>query len=242
MKKNRPNRQWFAAKKGLRRYIGPKRIIFGLVLIGLFLLARYLQQQGLLSPDILRGYIAVYPTTAIVLFVAIYAASVVTSLPTLPLNLAAGFFWGWMAGGILATVGSGLGAIIAFLAARAAFGKLLGHQYDHELVSWLQKELRHKGWRIIAFVRLNPVFPTGLLNYVFGLTSVKFTTYASTSVISLFFPSLIFAVIGDSAGTFLMDGPAGNIVRAILIISLAITLIFTIRFFTRYLNRKAAKE
>jgi hypothetical protein len=67
-------------KSGIRRYIGPKRATALIVLVALFVLARYLQQQGLLTPEFLLGYLRDYPFTSEFLFTGIYAVSVVASV------------------------------------------------------------------------------------------------------------------------------------------------------------------
>lgn len=224
-------------KEGVRRYIGPKRILILIGLVALFFLALHLRQQGLLKPDILESYIHNYPIRAAILFVGIYTISIMSSLPTLPLNLAAGFFWGGLSGGFIATLASGMGAIISFFAARLVFGQPLAQKFDHRLVTQLQNEFDQKGWRFIAFVRLNPIFPTGLLNYIFGLTSISFWTYAWASIIFLFPPSLLFGIIGDRAGTFLVEGKTSDLMRTLLVISLAVTLLISLRFFARLISQ-----
>lgn len=228
---------WFSHREGLRRYIGPKRIVVLIGLVALVLLTLHLRQKGLLKPELLEGYIRDYPFRSAILFIGIYVISIMSSLPTLPLNLAAGFFWGGLAGSLIATMAGGLGATFSFLAARMVFGQPLAQRFDHRLVIRLQDEFDQKGWRFIAFVRLNPIFPTGVLNYVFGLTSIRFWTYAWASVIFLFPPSLLFGVIGDRLGTFLVEGKTSDLMRTILIISLAVTLLISLRFFARLISQ-----
>jgi uncharacterized membrane protein YdjX (TVP38/TMEM64 family) len=239
--KNSPHNSWLANKTGIRRFIGPKRATALVALVGIFVLARYLRQEGVLSPQFLHAYLTDYPVSSAFLFTAFYAFSVVASLPTLPLNLAAGYFWGGFTGGLLATVGSSLGAACAFLAARIAFGQPLARRFDHSAVCWLQDEFDQKGWRFIAFVRLNPIFPTGVLNYLFGLSSVRFKTYLWASILFLFPPSLLFGIIGHHAGTFLVEGTVAGTIKTILVISLAITALMALRFFARLIARQKSE-
>ena len=84
----------FKTKRGLRRFIGPKRIVvlFVLLLGVIWVWDQY--NNGNLSPEIIRHYRIHHPILAVFLFVLVYAVSVIFTLPTLPLNLAAGFFWG----------------------------------------------------------------------------------------------------------------------------------------------------
>lgn len=228
-------------KRGWRRYFGPKRAAILLLMAGCVAGGWYLREQGLLQPSIIQETIAEYPVTSTVLFILVYGLSVMATLPTLPLNLAAGLLWGALAGGLVATAGSWLGALLAFLAVRLVFGQPLATHFDNRMVAWLQQEFSQKGWRFIAFIRLNPVFPTGLLNYVLALTAVPMTTYAWASAVFLLPPSLVFALIGEQAGTYLVEGGTADTVRTVLLVSAAVTLFVAIRIFARYLDARSPR-
>lgn len=77
-------------RRGWRRYFGPKRAIILLLMAGCVAAGWTLREQGLLQPSIIQETIAEYPVTSTALFVLVYALSVMATLPTLPLNLAAG--------------------------------------------------------------------------------------------------------------------------------------------------------
>jgi len=104
-------------KKGLRRYIGPKRI-FLLCILAIFVIWAWdYYKSGALSPSIIEAYRNQNRLFAVLLFTLIYAISVIAALPSLPLNLAAGFFWGGILGGVYSTLGVTLGGWISFLIA-----------------------------------------------------------------------------------------------------------------------------
>ncbi len=228
----------FAKKKGVRRYIGPKRVVLLVLFVALVFYAWSLYQRGVISPDILVKWIEVYPKLSFVVFSLLYACSAIAALPTLPFNLAAGMFWGPLLGGVLATVGSTLGAIASFFAARFLFGQPLAERYDHRLVDWLQREFDEKGWRFIAFVRMNPVFPTGPLNYVLGLTSISAVTYSWATALFLFPPSLAFAILGDEVGSFVLEGESADFVRGVVAVSAAVSLLVALRFAGKYMQQQ----
>lgn len=225
-----------ASKTGLRRYIGSKRIVllvlFAIVLAG----AWYVRLEGLLRPEVLLQFRDNHPLLSIAIFVVLYAVSVLTALPSLPFNLAAGVFWGAVGGGLIAACGTTLGATAAFLAARLMLGQPLARRFDRRFVAWLQEEFANKGWRFIAFLRLNPVFPTGPLNYLLGLTSVDLTTYVWATAVFLLPPSIAVAWIGEAMGTFVADGDVDSLLRNILAVSAAVTVLFALWLFARYLN------
>ena len=51
--------------------------------------------------------------------------------------------------------------------------------------------MKREGWKIILLSQLHPLFPTSLLNYIYGLTRVRFGTY------------MLWASIGRIPGLFL---------------------------------------
>jgi uncharacterized membrane protein YdjX (TVP38/TMEM64 family) len=215
----------FTHNRGLYRYIGPKRVVLVALFAGFIGLAWYLRQQGHLNPEFLFTLISNYPLMAPLIFIGFYALSVLFMVPTLPLNLGAGILWGAVWGSLIATAGSGLGAIGAFAIVRTTLGQPLAHRFDNRMVAWLQNEFETKGWNIVAFTRINPVFPSGPLNFVFGLTSIRFSTYIWSSLAFIFPPALAFAVIGHEVRDFVLEGEMADLIKSIIIVSAGVTLI-----------------
>lgn len=230
-----------AGKTGWRRYIGPKRAVIFVLFAAVMVLAWRLRRDGLLTPETLRHYLDSYPVLSGLLFVGFYAFSVLTALPSLPFNLAAGVFWGPIGGGLIAALGTATGATAAFLAARLLFGQPLARRFDSRFVAWLQAEFDRKGWRFIAFLRLNPVFPTGPLNYVLGLTSIGLVPYVWATAVFILPPSVAVAWIGSAMGTFVADGDVAAVMRLIIAVSAAVTVLAGLRFGARYLNEQKAR-
>lgn len=218
-----------AGKTGIRRYIGPKRLL-GLGLISILVIGTWhLRQNGLLSPEIATSAIDSHPLTSIAVFLAIYAVALLLAVPTLPFNLAAGVFWGAAIGGGLTAIATTAGAILAFLAARFLFGQPLAHRFDNRRLEWLQNAYDKHGWHVVAFTRLNPVFPTGALNYLFGLTSIGLWTYTWATIVFILPPSIAVAWIGSAMGTMVLDGSSATLWQAIIAVSAAVTILVAAR-------------
>ena len=200
-----------------------KRIAAALLLIVVLGLAWYLRGSAHFKPEEWVAFVRRQPVAAPFLFVLVYAAGVALFLPCLPLNLVAGMLWGPAEGSAVAIAGSFLGAISAFLLARGALGQPLARQFGGEYVRWLQDEFQRHGWKVVAFVRLNPIFP-GPVNYLFGLTSIDFRTYSWASAVFLTPPTIAFAVLGDFMGSMALTGSVQNLRNTILLVG--ISLIF----------------
>jgi uncharacterized membrane protein YdjX (TVP38/TMEM64 family) len=202
-----------------------------LVYIAVISLAWGIRQAGGLDLGDYFNLVDEYPVIAPVLFVITYALLVAILIPTLPVNLAAGVLWGGIWGGILATLGSALGAVLAFLLARTSLGKPFAQKYDNRLMNWITRQIDQNSWKVVAFVRLNPAFPSGPVNFIFGLTSINVSTYSYATLLFLFPPSIGVALIGAEAGNILLQGKSLDLLR-ILSMTLVGVLILLVGYWS----------
>ena len=215
-----------------RKRLGMLAAVFLIVTVAL-----YVRRHGLLQPDVVLRYQATHPASACASFLLIYAIAAFVAVPTLPLNLVSGVLWGPWWGGVISTAGSTVGAIAAFYSARLLFGRPLARRFNNSVVTWLQGEFEEKGWRSIAFLRLNPALPTGVLNYMIGLTAIDVKTYAWATFFFLLPPSFAVALIGHELGTFAMTGDARRWVQRLILVSAAVVILVALRCTARYLDR-----
>ena len=227
-------------KRGIRRYIGPKRVILLLGLIAFVFWTWDYYRTGALSPTMIEQYRDNHPVGAVMLFILIYAISVIASVPSLPLNLAAGFFWGGLVGGVYSTLGVTIGGWVSFAVARWLIGQPFAEKFDNKWASKVQREFDQGGWKFVAFARINPIIPTGPLNYLLGLTSLSNRGFLWATFVFLLPPSIAVAYIGDTLQTFTTQQSGVNeIVRGILVASAAVTFLAGIRFAFRIVKKPA---
>jgi uncharacterized membrane protein YdjX (TVP38/TMEM64 family) len=91
-------------------------------------------------------------------------------------------------------------------------------------------------------VRLNPIFPTGPLNYILGLTALPLWTYVWSTFAFLLVPSWVIALVGHEVGTFVAEGEVQDIIRVILIISGAIGVLVGIKYVAVLLRGASAPK
>ncbi len=112
---------------------------------------------------------------SIVVYPLLVMAATVLFLPGGVLSLGGGFFFGLWWGTVLVLLGNLLGAAVAFWV-----GQRLGRRFVRERIlcddRWaaLDRAIARRGPRIIFFSQLNPLFPTSLFNYLYGITKVGF--------------------------------------------------------------------
>jgi len=103
-----------------------------------------------------------------------YALCNLLLLPGGVLSMGGGFFFGLWWGFFLILTGNLLGATIAFLIARKV-GRLPIERLlsTNRRLQILDGAIARHGWKIVVLSQLNPLAPTSLLNYLYGLTRVR---------------------------------------------------------------------
>lgn len=111
-----------------------------------------------------------------------YAVATVAFVPGSVLTLASGALFGLFWGTVYAWTGATVGAGAAFLIARyVARGWVERKIEGNPTFSHLDESIEKDGGKIVALLRLAPVFPFVLLNYALGLTKVRFLHYMVAS-------------------------------------------------------------
>jgi uncharacterized membrane protein YdjX (TVP38/TMEM64 family) len=208
----------------LQKINSPKRLFLALFLGVLITIAFILNRQGAFSPERILTIIQFHPLMTPVFFVALFVLMSLLLLPTLPLNLLAGFLWGPYWGTFFSVSGATAGAMCAFLFSRYIARDYCRRKFQNPAWSWLQNEIERRGWKTVAFVRVNSVFPSGPLNYYFGITPVPFHTFAWSTALFLIPPAFVVASIGHYLGWSALTGSAKNLIQVIVILSAIVTL------------------
>lgn len=136
-----------------------------------------------------------------VVFILGYAVATVAFIPGSVLTLAAGAIFGVAKGTVFTLLGATLGASLAFLVARyLARGAIERRIAGNPRFAAIDRAVGREGFKIVALLRLSPVFPFNLLNYSLGLTKVRFLHYFAASAAML--PgTLLYVYYGAAAGS-----------------------------------------
>lgn len=164
----------------------------GLLVVGvaLFFLSRLFPVVDTLGE--VQQHVMRWGAWAAIWYPLLYAGCNVLLLPGGVLSVGAGFFFGLWWGFFIALAGNVSGAAIAFLISRS-----MGRQWikrrllRNPMLKALEPAIEKEGWKIILLSQLHPLFPTSLLNYLYGLTLIRFRT------------CMIWVAIGQAPGLFL---------------------------------------
>jgi uncharacterized membrane protein YdjX (TVP38/TMEM64 family) len=139
------------------------------------------------------GWIA-YPVFAIY-----YIVGTVLLVPGSFLSLSAGLTFGVVQGMVMISLCSVLGASSSFLIARYLARPFVESLLVHRpFFKKLDDGVAKHGWRMVATVRLVPVFPYMFVNYALGLTRIRFWTHFFVTWVTMLPASLALSMAGGS--------------------------------------------
>lgn len=114
-----------------------------------------------------------------------------------------GLFWGTL----WSLIGSTLGAIGAFWLARYFLHHRIEQQFgDHPMLRRLNHAIATYPFSIVLAVRFTPLSPFSLVNFLFGLTSISWKTYALGTLLGLIPLTLTYSWVGVTGQQLLQGG------------------------------------
>jgi uncharacterized membrane protein YdjX (TVP38/TMEM64 family) len=136
----------------------------------------------------------------IVVFVVAYVVSTVALLPGSILTLAAGFVYGPVWGLAVASPASVAGATCAYLLGRTLLRDWAARKLGASArARAIDAAIEREGFKLVLLLRLSPLFPFNLLNYVLSLTRVRPGTYILASFIGMLPGTAMYVYLGSLA-------------------------------------------
>src|SRR5438874_10327227 len=115
---------------------------------------------------------------AAICYPLLFAACNILLLPGGVLAVGGGFFFGLWWGFLIVFAGNVMAAAISFALSRWVAGQWVRQKLSQNpTLRALEPALERESWKIILLSQLHPLFPTSLLNYVYGLMPIRFSTY-----------------------------------------------------------------
>jgi uncharacterized membrane protein YdjX (TVP38/TMEM64 family) len=201
----------------LLQWLAAHNTYLKITLLVAFIVLTILEIRALYTIDFktITAWLAQYPAAALLIFMAVFAFSVLLLLPTLPLNLLAGAFWGTIVGGIVTSFAAAISAMICLALARRFLGKdvarqLVGRNYDLVASEFARSEMI-----IVALFRLNPAFPA-VMNYAFAFMPISATRFGLFSFLFGLPLGLAVSAAGEISSVAVLEGSVPGLVQWII--------------------------
>jgi len=132
----------------------------------------------------------------VAIFAAVFVAATLVLAPDFPLAIAAGMVYGLWAYPIV-LIAAMIAASLAFLVARhLARPRVRALLAGKTTFMAIDSAVAEEGWRIVLLLRLSPLVPFNLQNYLFGITTIPFLHYAVASFVGIIPGAALFVCLG----------------------------------------------
>ncbi|WP_081613704.1 TVP38/TMEM64 family protein [Rhodopirellula sallentina] len=178
-----------------------------------------------------------------VVLVLLYIVATVLFVPGTILTLAAGAIFGLSVGTVIVSIGSTVGASLAFLIARyAARDRVAQLAQRNRHFGAIDRAVDEGGWKIVGLLRLSPAVPFNLQNYLYGLTPVAFWPYVLTSWAAMLPATFLYVYLGHITGVAIgADRERTSAEWGLLAVGLLATVVVTV-YVTRLANAKLKEQ
>ena len=175
------------------------------------------------------------PLAILVYMVLTVVGCVVLALPGVTFAILAGLLFGPVIGTICCSLATTIGAVLAFIAGRFFLKDSIGPVVakNRILKKWLFDDTGCNELFVLMITRLVPVFPFNLQNFAYGITDIRFSTYA--------IGSLIFMLPGTAMYTVGTAGLADKENR-LLYIGIAVVLAVVVTIIGIILKKRYLKD
>ena len=146
--------------------------------------------------EALRSQVMQAGFMGVIVFVLLYTAAVVVFAPATPFTIAAGAFYGYW-GVPVSLAGALAGAVLSFLIARGSLRERWSYLCRQQRLSHsLDAAVATLGWRAVLLVRLSPLIPFSLQNYLFGMTGVSISAFVVAGLLGMIPATIVKALVG----------------------------------------------
>jgi pyruvate/2-oxoglutarate dehydrogenase complex dihydrolipoamide dehydrogenase (E3) component/uncharacterized membrane protein YdjX (TVP38/TMEM64 family) len=162
-----------------------------------FDLGQYLTLDALKSQQAaIDAFYRANPVLVIAAFFALYVIVTALSVPGAAImTLAAGAIFGVVAGTVLVSFASSIGATLAFLGSRFVFRDAVQTRFAAQL-SGINEGMARDGAFYLFSLRLVPVFPFFAINLLMGLTPIRTWTFYWVSQLGMFLGTVVYVNAG----------------------------------------------
>jgi uncharacterized membrane protein YdjX (TVP38/TMEM64 family) len=173
-------------------------------------------------------------------FVGLYVLATLLLVPGVPLTLTAGPLFGLARGMLAVWTAAMVTTAVAFAVGRhGARARVEAHVRSRPRLRAIDAAIAEGGWRVVLLLRLSPLVPFSLSNYLYGVTPVRAGPYLAATAAGMVPGIVVYTYIGWVAGARLEGRERSPLEWGLLALGLVATLAAS-ALLTRLARRKLA--
>ena len=218
-------------------------IVFVLAVLGFMWFSepgRYLTFENLKqNREMLQHFVKEHYLESVLIFILIFISTAFIIPGAIIVSVAGGLFYGVLMGTLYINIGSTVGATLAFLTARYLIGQWVQKRY-HVQMGTFNSEIDRHGTNYLVTLRIVPVLPFFMVNYLAGLTRISTKKFFLTTSIGMIPGSLIYTFAGQqfSEVTTPEDITSPQLIIALVLLGVFALLPVIVHHFKRLRSRR----
>lgn len=205
-----------------------KTIIYIFLILAILSGTFFFYRLDIFNLSILSLWIHDHPIAAPYIFTMIYALTTILLIPSSPLNFLAGALFGPFFGGFLSIVGATIGSVTAFCLAKTLPLHWVVKRKSYKQLEKILNYFENHPWKVLAFIRVNPIVPTGILNYLIGITRISIKPFTLTMLLFGSPPTITFSYIGHFFQNYTYGLEFSLLIKKVSLIFFMISISFMI--------------
>jgi uncharacterized membrane protein YdjX (TVP38/TMEM64 family) len=135
-----------------------------------------------------------------------YTIAEILAIPAIPLTASAGYLFGPLEGTLVVLLSASIAAAVSFV-----IGRTLLRDYvesvleEYPKFAKIDRAIGNEGFKLMLLLRLSPIFPFALSNYLYGASSINFSAFFFGTLFG-FAPGTLAYVYTGYVGKALTDG------------------------------------
>lgn len=178
-----------------------KKIITLISVILMVIISYYIFK--IFTPEKIRNIIQGYGKNASFIYILLFSILPIFFFPVPILAIAAGISFGLFEGVLYTMIGAMINSSIMFVMAKKfAKDKVIELFKTKISEKWYNKMIaieKNNGFLIIFLLRLLPIAPYNVINYLSGLTEISFLRYSLATFLGIIPGTFVFLNVGDKA-------------------------------------------
>jgi uncharacterized membrane protein YdjX (TVP38/TMEM64 family) len=143
-----------------------------------------------------RHWLLAFGPVGIGFFALFFILATVILAPDWPLSVLAGLVYGFWGVPVVVAAAT-IAASLAFLAARYLARERVRRLIDtRPRFAAIDRAVAAEGWKVVLLLRLSPLVPFNLQNYLFGVTGIPFGHYVPATMIGIAPATAIYVYLG----------------------------------------------